>query len=260
MKLAIGSLAVVLAMGLSGAVCGAQAQTPDEKARLMESKSESRPDSHGDPRGFKIFYLKNVNQESEANEILTAVRITLDPQAKVFLDGSQNAITERGTAEDFAITQRILDDLDRPKKVYRITYTINESDGGKRIGSQHFAMTAASGQRATLKQGSKVPIVTGSYAPGKTEQGSQMTYLDVGMNFDATLQEFAGGVSLKSKFEQSSVAPEVSGVGVQDPIIRQSVLEETTSLPLGKESVLGAVDVPGSTRHLDVEVMVELVK
>jgi hypothetical protein len=49
-----------------------------------------------------------------------------------------------------------------------------------------------------------------------------MTYVDVGMNFDATLDEFANGVRLNSKVEQLSVADEKSGAGAQDPIIRQT--------------------------------------
>ena len=41
-------------------------------------------------------------------------------------------------------------------------------DGGKRIGTQHFAMIVVTGQRTVLKQGSKVPIVTGSYNAGSS--------------------------------------------------------------------------------------------
>ena len=87
-----------------------------------------------------------------------------------------------------------------------------------------------------------------------------MTYIDVGMNFDATLDEFANGVRLRSKVEQSSIAEEKSGVGAQDPIVRQTVMESTSFLTQGKPLMLGSVDIPGSTRHLDVEVVMELVK
>jgi len=80
------------------------------------------------------------------------------------------------------------------------------------------------------------------------------------MNFDATLDEFANGVRLRSKVEQSSIAEEKSGVGAQDPIVRQTVMESTSFLTQGKPLMLGSVDIPGSTRHLDVEVVMELVK
>ena len=119
-------------------------------------------------------------------------------------------------------------------------------------------MVAAPGQRTVLKQGGKVPIATGSYsATGSTGAQTQFTYLDIGMNFDATLDELANGVKLRTKVEQLSIAEQVSGVGTQDPIIRQSSMEGTSLLTLGKPLVLGSIDIPGSTRHLDVEVVVE---
>jgi hypothetical protein len=79
------------------------------------------------------------------------------------------------------------------------------------------------------------------------------------MNFDATMDEVANGARLRSKVEQLGMAEQTSGVGLQDPIIRQSLLEGTSFLTLGKPLVLGSIDIPGSTRHLDIEVMMEQV-
>jgi hypothetical protein len=147
-------------------------------------------------------------------------------------------------------------DLDRPKRVYRLTYTITEMDSGKRIGTQHFSLIALSGGKTILKQGSRVPIVTGTYDVGTPKQNSQVQYQDVGLSIEATLD----GESLHTKVEQTSPAEERSGVGSQDPIVRQTVLDGTSSLTLGKPLVLGSFDIPGSTRHQDIEVASELVK
>ena len=111
-----------------------------------------------------------------------------------------------------------------------------------------------------LKQGSRVPIVTGSFDSGSSKQNTQVQYVDVGLNIDASLEGFNDGVRLHTKMEQSSVADEKSSVAVQDPVIRQTVLEETSMLALGKPLVLGALDVPGTTRHMDVEVVAEAVR
>jgi hypothetical protein len=59
---------------------------------------------------------------------------------------------------------------------------------------------------------------------------------------------------------QSGIAEERSGIGTQDPIIRQTTLEGTSTLVQGKPLVLGSLDVPGSTRHQEVEVVSELVR
>jgi type II secretory pathway component GspD/PulD (secretin) len=195
---------------------------------------------------------------NDANEVLVALRNLLPPDVKIYLAPSQNAITMRATADELALAQKIIGDLDRPKKTYRLTFTTVETDGSKRVGVQHFAMVVTPGQRTVLKQGSKVPIATGSYsATGNTGAQTQFTYIDVGMNFDVTMDELANGARLRSKVEQLSMAEQTSGVGLQDPIIRQSDLEGTSFLTLGKPLVLGSIDIPGSTRHLDVEVVME---
>ena len=244
MKFAQGLLGMTLAMALSAS--GGWAQTADTPAKPSET--------------VQTFYLTNVSQQNDAREIQVAVSSLLPSSALAYFVPSQNAIVLRGTPDQLVIAQKVINDLDRPRKTYRLTYTITEMDGGKRLGTQHFAMVVVSGQRTTLKQGSKVPVVTGTYNPGTSSAQSQMTYLDVGINFAATLDESANGVRLQTKAEQSSIAEEKSTIGAQDPIVRQTVLEGTSILTPGKPLVLGSLDVPGSTRHLDLEVVMEVVR
>jgi len=142
---------------------------------------------------------------------------------------------------------------------YRLTYTITETDGTRPLGSQHFAMTVnARAGDASLKLGSKVPVITGSYSTTASASQTQFTYLDVGLNIKAHLIEFPGGAQVFSKIEQSSVADKPSNLQ-GEPIIRQATLENTALLSLGKPVMLGSLDVPGSTRHLDIEVLLEVV-
>lgn len=141
---------------------------------------------------------------------------------------------------------------------YRLVWTITETDAGKQVGTQHFAMAILSSGRTTMKLGSKVPVVTGSYSPNSTAAvQTQFQYIDVGLNIDANLDEVAGGLRLRSKVEQSSVADEKITGDVREPIIRQAVMEGTSVVSLNKPVRLGSLDVPGSTRHLDIEVELE---
>jgi type II secretory pathway component GspD/PulD (secretin) len=268
MKFAKAVFGAALVAMLSGTGAWAQTATPTVKTEVGPEKPNN--DAARTPRvdyptlPLQTYYLMNANQPNDDNEILTAIRSTLPPEVRIYLDSGQNAILFRGTPEQNATVQKIINDLDRPKKRYRLTFTTTDVDNGKRIGTQHFAMVVIAGWPATLKEGSKVPVATGSYdagsagAAGRGAQ-TQFQYLDVGMNFAATLTEVSGGVVLKSKVEQLSVAEEKSGVGGQDPIIRQTTLEGTSLLTLGKVLVVGSVDIPGSTRHVDVDAMVELV-
>jgi type II secretory pathway component GspD/PulD (secretin) len=208
----------------------------------------------------QTIYLKNINQQNDANEIVTAVRNTLPPDAKIYLVANQNAILVRATAGEIVLAQKIINDLDHPKKNYRLTYTVTEMDGGKQIGTQHYAMILASGQATSLKLGNKVPVATGSYSAGGVGVGvqTQFTYIDVGLNIDATLTAMGDGAILKSSVEQSSVAPVKADVGgTQQPIVRQASLRGESFLAPGKSQPLGSLDIPGSTSHLQIEVLME---
>jgi len=251
MKCARGIFGITLALALIGST--SWGQTGDSST--ME-KVTVLPNSMVDSRPFQTFYLVTATQQNDALDVVTAVRNIMPADVKIYWVSGQNAIVMRANPDELMLAQKVINDLDRPKKLYRLTYTIIEMDGGKRVGIQHFAMVLVSGQRTTLKQGTKIPVATGSVTEGSS-QTTQMTYLDVGMNFDATLEQYANGARLRSKVEQSGVAEEKSGVGAQDPIVRQTVIEGTSFLTPDKPLVLGSLDIPGSTRHLDVEVVME---
>ena len=268
MKLASAFLGVTLAMVLTGPTAWAQAAPTAPKPAPDAPAAKPSPDPVAPARGNscsveqagateRTFYLNNAVQVSDANELVTALRNFLDACDRVYLVANQGAVLVQAPPDHIAYAQKLINDLDRAKKTYRLTYTVTEMDGGKRVGVQHFAMVVASGQNTTLKQGSRVPIATGSYGPNgpASTQQTQFTYLDVGMNFDASLDEFANGVRLRSNVEQSSIAEEKSGVGAQDPIVRQTSLKGAAYLSPGKPLMLGSLDIPGSTRHLDIEVV-----
>jgi type II secretory pathway component GspD/PulD (secretin) len=267
MNFASKSFALTLAVALSASIAFAQPAPATDKPAPDATAAKPAPEfpcARPNPAlcPERTFYLNNVSQQSDANEIVTALRNLLPSDDKVYLVANQNAIVVRATADDIALAQKLLTDLDRPKKNYRLTYTVSEKDGGKLVKTEHYAMVVTSGQTTTLKQGSKVPLVTGSYSAGasdKTPAGvqTQMTYIDVGMNFDATLTAMGDNAMLKSSVEQSSIAPETSGVGPQDPIVRQTSLKGVALLAPGKPQVLGSLDIPGSTTHLDIEVLMQ---
>jgi len=245
-------------------VPAAFAQSTETKP--AESKPAERPSYQPRPDAstfvFKTYYLSSVSQQNDAQEIVIALRNMLEPWTKVYLVSFQNAIELYAPPEQQALAQKIIADLDRQRKTYRLTFTLAESDAGKRIGVQHFAMVVASGQRTVVKQGSKIPVITGTYNPGSQSAQNQFQYLDIGMNFDATLEDSPNGLRLKTKVEQSSVGNpsefgNSSGPLAQEPIIHQTSLEGSSIITPGKPITLGSVDVPGSTRHVDIEVVAE---
>lgn len=226
---------------------GAQTQAADPKP--AETKQEAQ--------AYQTLHVTNLAEEHDAADISADLRNML-PRAKIYFVQSQGALSIRANPEDMLVAQKIVSDLARAKKVYRITYTITEMDGGKNVGAQHFSLVVVSGGKTDLKLGSKVPIVTGS--TDGSAANSQVQYLDVGLSIEASVDGYIDGMRLRSKVQQSSVAEEKSAVGPQDPVVRQTVLDGTSALVPGKPLVLGSIDVPGTTRHQEIEVVSELVQ
>jgi type II secretory pathway component GspD/PulD (secretin) len=254
-----------MAVAMGGTVGWAQtAATPKPPADAAAAKpTQEAPQRMACPDTDlveKVVYLTGVTQPQDGNEILTAARNVLSPCSKLFLVPSRSAVVIYAPAEQVALAEKVIGQLDRPKKSYRLTYTVTEMDGAKRVGSDKYTMVAADGQKTVMKQGSKVPLATGSYTSSNSTAQTQFTYVDVGMNFDVTASETGNGATLKTHVEQSSVADEKAIAGVQEPVIRQATLEGTSFVLPGKPLLLGSIDIPGSTRHLDVEVTMEVVQ
>jgi len=243
-----------LALTVFAPLANAQTQIAEAKP-LDERPAEWKPS----PETYQTFYLTNVTQQNDANDIQTDLRNML-PKAKIYYAPSQGALSIRATPEDMQLAQKMIADIDRPKKTYRLTYTITETDDGKKVGVQHFTLDVVAGGKATLKEGSRVPIVTGSYEAGGSTPNTQVQYVDLGLNVEASVDGFADGLRLRTKVEQSKLADEKSGMGAQDPVIRQTTLEGTSMLAQGKTFSVGSLDIPGSTRRQEIEVVSELAK
>ena len=227
------------------------AQSPAAKLDDLSSANEK-------PSSYKTFYLSNLTRQKDAEEIQTDLRNML-PAAKLYYVPSQSALSVRGSAEDIALAQKMLADLDRPRKAYRLTYTVTETGSGQPGGAQHVTLIVTSGGMTDFKQGSKVPIVTGIYPQGEQPQHSDVQYQDVGLEIEATLNGYADGVHLRSKIAQSNVSDEKSGIGVEDPVFHETTLEGTATLVPGKPLILGSLDIPGTNRHQQVEVVSEAI-
>ena len=207
------------------------------------------------PQGYQSFALANSTGVRDANDIQTALRNML-PNARLYYSESGNQILVRGSAEDLAMAQKILADLDRPRKTYRVTYTLTE--GGN--APQHLVLLVTPGKKTMLKQGTRVPIMTGSYGTATDSSNTQFQYQDVGLNIEASLDGYGEGMKLRTKIEDTSVAEEKSNVGIQDPLLRQSVLESESTIVSGKPIVLGSVEIPAGGRHFEVSAAVDIVK
>ena len=245
-------LLLVAAMVITGMAQSLRAQEAEEQ-KPCPTKVAAPPEQ------YVTVYLKNVSQVQDANDLQTAVR-NIVTRARVYYDPTVNAIVMRGSAEELAMAQKVIADLDLAKKAYRLEYTMRLMDGAMATATQHYSLMVVMGERGQLKLGNKVPLMTGSREPDAGAASSQVQYVDVGLSISATLTGSGDDLILRTKVEQSSLAEEKAVGGPMDPVMHQAVLEQTARLPAGKAVTLGALDIPGGTQRVEVDVVVEGVK
>jgi len=69
---------------------------------------------HHDTRSIQTFYLSHAYGPNDANFILTGLRLMLDPADKLYLDPSHNALILRAGADDMALAQKLIKEMDLP--------------------------------------------------------------------------------------------------------------------------------------------------
>jgi type II secretory pathway component GspD/PulD (secretin) len=246
-------LVVLVALVLTGMAQGVRAQEAEEQ-KPCPVKAPPPPEQ------YVTIFLKNVSQPNDANDLQTTLRNIAGPRARIYYDQSVNAILVRGTADDLAMAQKMIAELDLPKKAYRLQYTVRLMDGSKATATQHYSLVVVLGERGQLKLGNRVPLVTGKVDADTNGASSQVQYMDVGLSISGTLTGSGDDLILRTKVEQSTLAEDKSGVGPQDPVMHQAVLEQTGRLVPGKAMTLGSMDIPGGASRLEVEVVVEGVR
>ncbi len=234
---------VFMIAGLAAALtftCTANAQTSESK---------------GAPTTVETIHLSHATAQRDFNDLQTTLR-NMIPAAVIYANVTQNTLSIRGTTEDIQTARRLISDLDQPRKAWRVTYTFTDLENGKTAGVHRLTVVVISGEKAIVKRGNRMPIITGTLEKEGGAQSSQVQYLDVGLNVEASLD----GDRLRSKLEQTAISDEKSGIGAQDPIVPQTLLEGTADLKPGKSFVLGSLDIPGTNRREDIEVVAERVE
>lgn len=252
----VGFVTVMVACAMGPGMAGAQVS--HDTGVAVKSMSTIKADRHG-PRSYETLYLNSATSRGDAYDIVADLRNLL-PWAKVFYVPRQKAISLYASAEDQALAKRILADVDRPVKSYKVTYTLTETGGGQAAKMRHVSMLVASGGSADVKQGERVPIATGSAGSGD-KADTQFQYIDLGLAIHAKLSGGPGHLALNSRVEESRVAKEAMIAGIQEPVIEQTTLTGTLTLVEGKAESLGKLDIPANgsvgARHITVAVTVE---
>ncbi len=153
-----------------------------------------------DDLAVQTFYLTNVSQQNDANEILVALRNLLDPTVKLYLVNSQNAIVVRATPDQLVLAEKLINDLDRTRSEVIVDVAVLEvsRDKLRNLGitlPQSFGLTPQTSNSTTTNSGSSTTNNSSGSSTGSstTPTTSQSLTLNSLGNLNAT--NFAVSVS-----------------------------------------------------------------
>jgi hypothetical protein len=136
----------------------------------------------------------------------------------------------------------------KPIQPYRLDFSVNELENGKKINSRHYSMDLTAGSANEVKIGTRVPVTTGP---------SQFQYIDVGTNIWANLREDGDDLQLEIRSDVSNLdmSPAHDHDALSAPIVRQIKINGSTLLITGKPIIIGTMDDPNSNREFQLEVI-----
>jgi hypothetical protein len=138
---------------------------------------------------------------------------------------------------------------------YRLTYTMTEMDGTKRVGSQRYAIVLDADARPShVNLQSSIPVEVIS-APGFSSK--HIDRMKEEARIDANLRQFANGMELSTQVQQDTFARGTNdgpATDVLPPVTRESFLTTTVLLSENKPVTIGQLDIPGSTHVLQIQV------
>lgn len=130
---------------------------------------------------------------------------------------------------------------------YRLDYSVNELEDGKKINSRQYSMNLNAGDANDIKIGARVPV---------EPKNGGFQYLEIGTNIWCRLKERGGSLALEVRAEISNIAAPDQQAQQSWPVVRQVQINASTVVIPGKPVPLGLVDDPSSRRQFQLEVTV----
>lgn len=143
-----------------------------------------------DDLAVQTFYLTNVSQQNDANEIMVALRNLLDPTVKIYLVNSQNAIVLRATPDQLVLAEKLINDLDRTRSEVIVDVAVLEvsRDKLRNLGitlPQSFGLTPQTSNANSTSSSTTSSTGTSTGTSSTTTSSTSLTLNTLG-NLNAT--------------------------------------------------------------------------
>jgi len=205
----------------------------------------------------KIIYLNNVGADKDLGEILTGIRQMI-PTLRMGQVTSQNALIVRGTADQVALAEMMIRNLDKPKGEVVVDVIVMEVN---RSASRDLALTPTSGSTSGISMSAGLTATTGEATGGAgTVRLSRLGRLSSG-DFSVTLP----GAALKALMTESNArilqSPQVRAIDNMKASLRIGERQPYSTggfQPIFGQATTGASSLYSSFQYLDVGVNVDI--
>jgi general secretion pathway protein D len=132
---------------------------------------------------LKTFYLSNISQPTELQDVVNAIRAVLDVQ-RVQQLLSQNALVVRGTPDQIALAEKLVDDLDRarPEVIVDIAVLQVSKDKSRTLGMS-WPTSATVALQSNINTTTPTTTTTGTTTTSASSGGLELNTLG---NLNAT--------------------------------------------------------------------------
>ena len=250
---------------------------------VAEQKTVEKPPVHPfgercDPTTCmtKVLYFSNLSQPNELQDVVNALRTTVDISRVQQLLFAQ-VLVVRGTPEQVASAEKLANELDMAKRRfggvgYRLDFKIiSESDGDQKPRSRIYSLVTEAHETAKLSIGGQLPAHSQSddssenkqsqspdAIPGRSIESRIISenehaidlYVDVAFSGSATREP------AKNKVEDEKAGLNHRG----SPEPAQLRFRDHVAVELGKPTVIAVLDDPDYERSFQIEVTANRVK
>ncbi len=147
-----------------------------------------------DDLAVQTFYLTNVSQQNDANEIQVALRNLLDPTVKIYLVASQNAIVVRATPDQLVLAEKLINDLDRTRSEVVVDVAVLEVSRDK-LRNLGITLPTSFGLTPTAPTSSTTATSTTTTSTGTTTTPTSTTNLTLNSLGNLNATNFAVSVT-----------------------------------------------------------------
>jgi 3D (Asp-Asp-Asp) domain-containing protein len=150
-------------------------------------------------------------------------------------------------AQEQEAAKRPEEQLKKPVNAYRLDFSVNEMEDGKKINSRQYSMYLKANDYSEIKIGTRVPVEA---AAGK----DVFQYVDVGTSIRGKVEERENGLLLDISCDTSRFADPERAKTSSIPLLRQVRISGSTVASVGQPIVIGSADDPDSKRQYQLEV------